>query len=161
MPKLTRTEIEERQRFVVETWKKLLKGLQEGENVPAAKVNAMIFDRYQENMRSDKVYKLRDVAIQELREKGVPVPEPQRKHRKPPEAGSAPAPPTTPVPSFRGQPPKRVDVVAGLPQIISGLATMEPAAAAQHVLRRLHESGHINVTVEHATRDYVVVNVAP
>jgi hypothetical protein len=167
MPRLTRQEIVEREAFVKDRWKALWPRGPDAptKNLPtAAKINELLHKRFQEQMRSDKVYRLRDVAIKELREEGHEVPNPMRKPRK----GGTPSPAQAPVvhAGRKGkapvaQPPKATPVAvrATLPHILSGLRPGEPQIIAR-VLAELGNIGVINVRVEHQGDDYVVINAA-
>lgn len=154
MPKLTRDEIQEREKFVIDLWKKLWKGLKPGQNIPAERVTEQIVARYHEKMRSDKLYHLRTRAIEEMRAAGHNVIDPPRKIRKPVGAPITQA--------ARGAPARRVmqvgEQVSTLPQIIKGLSKLTPAQAVERVLRTLYQENLVNVAVEHSGEDYVVVN---
>jgi hypothetical protein len=171
---MTRDEIQERKTFVLETWKKLWpKNLHvRASDLPtAAKVNEILKKKYNEHMRSDKLYGLRDQAIAELRAAGMQVPEPSRKTKKEnlpvvtagrgTKAGKPPMPRAFP-PTANVAPIRRpVEDVSGvrLPVIVRDLSP-EGASAISRALDELRSAGAANLAVEHSTDSYVVINKA-
>jgi len=176
MPKMTRDEIQERKRFVLETWKKLWpKNLHaKARDLPtAARVNGLLKAKFNEHMRSDKLYGLRDQAIEELRAAGHQVPEPPRKTKKEKEVplvaagrGMAPAPPrkaavrrSAPVVAVTRPAAKPSGGGVNLPVIVRDLSA-EGAMAIGRALDELRNAGATNLAIEHAADTYVVINTA-
>ncbi len=172
MPKLTRQQTDERNRFVLETWKQMwprTRGVGPESYVPAAEVNRLLREKFGENMRSFMMYALRDQAIAELKAEGLDVPEPARKKK----AGEGDEPRPAPVPRERkvfeagrspvvgwSQPEVRAQQqVTGLPHMVRDV-TGDGADLLDRVFAELRNAGVANLAVEARGAGYVVINSA-
>lgn len=168
MSKPTREEDAAREKFVLDAWKQLWpKGPEShlAKPVSAKKVNLMLIEAMGGRMRSDKIYRLRDRAIDELRNEGHEVPDPPRKNR-------AEGPP-----SYAGAPLFAIDRPAvvkkgmithagrnpddgidhPLPHIIKGLKNPDEVSK---VITELRGIGVTNLTVQFAGDSYIIVDIA-
>lgn len=178
MAKMRKEDAQEREDFVLDTWKRIWPRGETplGSEHTAKHVNDLVKARYNEFMRSDKIYRLRDRAIDELRMAGNQVPDPPRKFTldgSPISNGykrRIPAPPKQPrqnkrrliadrfAQAFSAARQMNEAAVPGLPVMITGLGLGEVGGVTK-VLDRLRSIGAANLAVELAGDTYVVINV--
>jgi hypothetical protein len=171
MPRVSQAESEQRQRFALDTWKRLWKELPPGKKVSVAAVNKEIEAKFGSKMRGDTLYSLRDQAIKELRESGyADVAEPRRRtpngSAKPQPlsqarvvtagTGPAPVPASGGLEARRGpgRPLRAATQTQMPPQVVAGLEGLSPTQA----IKKVFESIETGWRMEYAGDNYVLLN---
>lgn len=179
MSRMRPEDVLERETFVLDTWKALWPkdaAAVLGKEHTAKHVNSLVHAKYGEFMRSDRIYRLRDRAIDELRTGGLHVPDPPRKFHADGtplstgyNGGAVPASRPAKLPKVRHrylQPQPLMSAgrqmgesaTAEFPMMITGLVPGEVGGISK-VFNWLRSRGAINLTVEHAGDTYAVINV--